>query len=67
MEKNYHLILSQSDMDVLATIFDIVFKTKGLEAANPSAPISLLLKKIQETVFEVPNNIKKEEQTNAYD
>ncbi len=54
MEKNFYVVLSEKDMTTMATIFDIVFKTKGLEAANPSAPISLLLKKIQETATELP-------------
>jgi hypothetical protein len=58
MEKNFYVVLSEKDMTVLATVFDIVFKTKGLEAANPSAPISILLKKIQDTAIELPQEEK---------
>jgi len=60
MEKNYNLILTQSDLDTLGNIFDIVFRAKGIEAANPNSPISLLLKKIQDTAFELPEINKQE-------
>ena len=60
MEKQYFIILTDSDLAVLASVFDIAFRTKGLEAANPKADISLLLKKIQDTSTELPKRTKEE-------
>ena len=51
LEKQFNLVLSGTDFNTLAQVFDIAFRAKGIEIANPSTPISLLLKKIQESAL----------------
>lgn len=55
-EKQFNLVLSGTDFNTLAQVFDIAFRAKGIEIANPSTPISLLLKKIQETAILIPDS-----------
>ncbi len=53
--QQFNLVLSGTDLNTLAQVFDIAFRAKGIEIANPNTPVSLLLKKIQESAVAIPD------------
>ena len=51
-KKQFYLVLTGEELNLLATIFDTAVKAKGLEIALSTG---LLLDKIQKTIQEIPS------------